>query len=93
MVLTNKQVTNAALEQNELLHATWQVAYADISAKYCVWLDKASINDLTNQRMAGWALMGRVCVCRAAFIHGQQYSILPALTCSSIIALDILRDL
>ena len=32
MVLTNKQVANAALERNELLRATWQAAYADIPA-------------------------------------------------------------
>ena len=89
MALTNKQVTNAALERNKLLHATWQAAYMDIPAEYCVWLDEASVDDLTNQRMAGWAPMGRACVCRAAFIHGQQYSVLPALTCDGIITLDI----
>jgi len=89
MALTNKQVANAALERNELLRATWQAAYANIPAEYCVWLDEASVDDLTNQRTTGWAAMGRACVCRAAFIRGQQYSILPALTCDGIIALDI----
>jgi hypothetical protein len=58
MALTNKQVANAALERNELLHATWQAAYADIPAEYCVWLDEATIDDLTNQRTTGWAAMG-----------------------------------
>jgi hypothetical protein len=89
MALTKKKVANAALERNELLRATWQAAYADIPANYCVWLDEASVDDLTNQRTAGWAAMGRACVCRAAFIRGQRYSILPALTCEGIIALDI----
>ena len=89
MALANKQVANAALERNELLRATWQAAYADIPAEYCVWLDEASVDDLTNQRTAGWAPMGRACVCRAAFIRGQRYSVLPALTCDGIIALDI----
>ena len=89
MALTNKQVVNAALERNKLLCVTWQAAYADIPAKYCVWLDKASIDDLTNQRTAGWAPKERACICRTAFIHSQQYSVLPALTCNSIIVLDI----
>jgi len=89
MAITNKQVANTALERNELLRATWQAAYADIPAEYCVWLDEASVDDLTNQRTAGWAAMGRPCVCRAAFIRGQRYSILPALTWEGMIALDI----
>jgi len=53
MALTKKKVANAALERNELLRATWQAAYADIPANYCVWLDEASVDDLTNQRTAG----------------------------------------
>ena len=32
---------------------------------------------------------GRPCVCHAAFVRGQQYSILPALTWEGMIALDI----
>jgi hypothetical protein len=47
MAITNKQVANAALERNELLHATWQAAHADIPAEYCIWLDEVSVNDLT----------------------------------------------
>ena len=41
MAITNKQVTNAALERNELLRATWQAAYADIPAEYCVYRHQA----------------------------------------------------
>ena len=63
MAITNKQVANAALERNELLHATWQAAYADIPAEYCIWLDEASMDDLTNQQTAGWVVMGRPYVC------------------------------
>ena len=89
MALTHKKVANSALERNELLRATWQAEYGDIPAEYCVWLDEASVDDLTNQRAAGWAAMGRACVCRAAFVRGQRYSILPALTWEGMIALDI----
>jgi len=71
------------------LHATWQAVYADILADYCVWLDKASMDDCTNQCTMGWAEMGRACVCHAAFVRGQRFSVLPALTCEGMIALNI----
>jgi len=87
--MTCKDVASEAIERNELLHATWQAMYADILADYCVWLDKASMDDHTNQRTMGWAEMGRACICCAAFVHGQQFSVLPALTCEGMIALDI----
>ena len=87
--MTRKHVANEALERNELLRATWQATYADIPAEYCVWLDEASVDDRTNQRTMGWAAMGRACVCHAAFVRGQRYSVLPALTCEGMIALDI----
>ena len=47
------------------------------------------MDDRTNQCTMGWAAMGRACVCRAAFICGQRHSVLPALTCEGMIALDI----
>ena len=87
--MTCKHVANEALERNELLCATWQATYADIPADYCVWLDEASVDDRTNQHAMGWAAMGRACVCHAAFVHGQRYSVLPALTCEGMIALNI----
>jgi hypothetical protein len=54
-----------------------------------VWLDESSVDDRTNQRRNGWALLGRVCVRRDTFIRGQRFSVLPALTVDGIIALDI----
>ena len=91
--MTHKHVANEAIERNELLCATWQARYVDILADYCVWLDKASVDDQTNQHMLGWAVLGRACVCHATFVCGQQYSILPALTCEGMIALDIFEGL
>jgi len=89
MALSRKQVSPAALERNELLRATWQAAYADIPADYIVWLDESSVDNRTNHRQMGWAEVGRACVSREFFIHGQCYSVLPALTCDGYIALDI----
>lgn len=89
LALSNKQITSEAVERNELLRATWQAAYGDIPAEYCVWLDEWSVDDRTNQRLRGWAKVGRACVRREVFIRGQQYSVLPAFTCEGYIGLDI----
>ena len=89
LALSCKKVSPAALERNELLRATWIAAYGDIPREYFMWLDESSVDDLTNQRQYGWALLGRACVSRDTFIRGQRYSILPALTCDGIVALDI----
>ncbi|EDR02986.1 uncharacterized protein LACBIDRAFT_331921 [Laccaria bicolor S238N-H82] len=51
--MSNKHVASEALERNELLQAIWQAEYGDIPAEYCVWLDKASVDDKTNQRQNG----------------------------------------
>jgi hypothetical protein len=89
LALSQKKISRAALERNELLRATWQATYADIPADYIVWLDESSVDDRTNQRQMGWAEVGRACVHRECFIRGQRYSVLPALTCEGYIALDI----
>jgi len=89
LALRRKRVSAAAMERNELLRATWQAEYGDIPADYFVWLDESSVDDRTNQRTHGWAVLGRACVRRATFIRGQRYSILPALTSDGIVALDI----
>jgi transposase len=89
LAITNKQVAPEAVERNELLRATWQAAYGDIPAEYCIWLDESSVDNRTNQRTRGWAEVGRACVRRELFIRGQRYSVLPAFTCDGYIALDI----
>ncbi|KAF8192982.1 hypothetical protein BJ912DRAFT_832077, partial [Pholiota molesta] len=53
LAIANKQVTREALERDELHRATWQAAYGDIPAEYCVWLDESSVDDRTNQRTRG----------------------------------------
>jgi transposase len=87
--LSHKHVASEALERNEFLRAIWQGEYGDILAEYCVWLDEAGVDDRTNQQWSGWARVGQACVCQETFIHGQRYSVLPALTLEGIIALDI----
>lgn len=86
---THKQVSREALERNELLRATWQAKYGDIPKEHFVWLDESSVDDQTNLRSMGWSFMGRACVRRTLFLHGQRYSVLPALTTEGIVALEI----
>lgn len=89
LAITHKQVAASAIERNELLRATWIAANGDIPKEYIVWIDEAGVDDHTNQRNVGWARVGQACVRRVAFIRGERFSILPALTCDGIIALDI----
>jgi transposase len=89
LAISHKQVAASAMEHNELLHATWIAANGDIPKEYIVWIDEAGVDDHTNQCDVGWVRVGQACVRRVAFIHGEQFSILPALTCDGIIALDI----
>jgi hypothetical protein len=89
LALTHKEVAKQVAKQNKMLRATWQVKYGDIPAKYFIWLDESSVDDKTNQCTSGWAPLRHACVHWATFIQGQRYSVLPALTCDGIIALDI----
>jgi transposase len=91
LAFTHKNVAAAALERNEELRNAWIARNGDLQMEYIVWLDEAGIDNYTNQRGQGWAKLGQACVRRAAFIRGERFSILPALTCDGIIALDILE--
>ncbi|KAF7341824.1 Transposase domain-containing protein [Mycena sanguinolenta] len=89
IAIMNKFVTREAVERDEMLRATWQAVHGDIPMEYFVWLDESSVDNRTHQRTSGWAGIGRACVRRETFIRGQRFSMLPALSCDGIIALDI----
>lgn len=89
LAISRKTISTEAAERNELLRATWQAEWGHYPAEYFVWLDEASVDDLTNQRKHGWAAMGQACVSRDTHIRGQRYSILPAMTIEGMITLDI----
>ena len=89
MEITIKQISKTAAERDELVRAIWKGKHGRIAKENIVWLDESSVDDLTNQRLRGWAELGRACVRRDTFIRGQRYSILPALTIEGIIAFDI----
>lgn len=90
--LTHKAVTAAAAERDEELRNLWQLrmaAYKD--PDQFVFLDESSVDQLTGHRPFGWAPRGVRCVRRQTFIRGTRYSILPALTSTGIIALEIME--
>lgn len=89
LAITHKHVAKEALERDELVRAAWQAEYGDIPKEAFIWLNESSVDDCTNQRCTGWAMMGCACMQRDTFIRGQRFSVLPALTVEGIIALDI----
>ena len=84
-----KPVSKEALERDELLRATWLAENGIADPEELVFLDEAGVDDHTGERTRGWSAVGSPCVMRAAFFRGQKYSILPALDCNGVIALDI----
>ena len=89
LAITHKSIAKEAVEWNEHLHATWQIAMAQYDPQQLVFIDKAGVDDQTNFRKNGWAPLGQACVRHTSFLRGQKYSILPALSVGGIVALDI----
>ena len=87
--LSIKQVSKEALERDELLRAIWIAENGIADPEELVFLDEAGVDDYTGERRRGWSAVGNPCVMRAAFFRGQKYSILPALDCNGVMALDI----
>jgi hypothetical protein len=54
-----------------------------------MFVDKAACNKRTSGRPKGWSLVGKRCVQRRYFSHGERFSILPILTLDGIITYDI----
>lgn len=49
MVITNKKISKATGEQDEILRAIWKRKNGRIPMENIVWLDESSVDDLTNQ--------------------------------------------
>lgn len=90
MGITRKGVSRAAAERDEELRDLFEIRMAQYEdPDLFVFLDESAVDRRTAQRGFGWADAGLPCVERATFLRGIRYSILPALTSSGIIALDI----
>jgi hypothetical protein len=54
-----------------------------------MFVDEAARNKRTSAKTKGWSLMGKRCMQKTCFGHGQRFSILSILTLDGIITDDI----
>src|SRR5258708_15866807 len=89
---SHKHVSTCALERNDLMHSAFMNRIADQvpNPDMVKFNDEAGWNRKALGKNKGWSLVGRRCVQRRHFIHGQRFSILPILTLDGIIAYDII---
>jgi len=87
-----KCVSACALERNDLLCSVFmnKISNEVLNPDMLMFIDEAAFNRKTSARMKGWSLVGKRCVQRRYFIHGQRFSILPILTLDGIITYDII---
>ena len=87
-----KVVSTHALERNDLLRSAFMNKIADkvTNPNMLMFVDEAAHNKRISVRVKGWSLVGRRCVQRRCFGHGQRFSILPILTLDGIITYDII---
>ena len=87
---TWKMVSKKASEGDKMVRACWEAETAKyIDPDYFIFIDESHVDQKTAQRKNGWAPVGLPPVERTTFLKGVRHSILPALSTSGIIALDI----
>ncbi len=89
---SHKCVTTRALERDDLICVAFmnRIANEVLNPDMLIFIDKAARNRRASAQAKGWSLVGRRCVQRQHFIHGQRFSILPILTLDGIITYDII---
>jgi hypothetical protein len=87
-----KEVFARVLERDDLLCSAFMNTIADIvtNPDMLMFVDEAACNKKTFARTRGWLLVGKRCIQRRCFSHGQRFSILPVLTLDGIITYDII---
>ena len=80
-----------AVERDEVAREQWKVdVHANFVAAQIVWTDESSKDDQTIYQHYGRALVGHHTVIDTQFVHGERYSILPAMTTDGYIAVRII---
>ena len=88
--LTQKSITRAAAQRDEELRTLWEADMAQYTdPELFVFLDESAVDQATAERTYGRSPINTRCVRRATFVCGIRHSVLPALSCDGIIALDI----
>ena len=83
---SHKGVSVHALERDNLLCSAFMNRIADkvFNPDMLMFIDKAACNKRMLGRLKGWSLVGKRCVQRRCFGHGERFSILPILTLGGI---------
>ena len=81
-----------ALERDNLLCSAFMNRIADkvTNSDMLMFVNKVARNKKTSARMNGWSLVGKQCMQRRYFGHGQRFLILPILILDSIITYNII---
>ena len=89
---SHKIVTVQAWERDNLMCSAFMNRVADEvpNSDMLIFIDEAAHNRRASGWAKGWSLVGRRCVQRWHFIHGQRFSILSILTLDGIITYDII---
>lgn len=82
----------AAYERNELLRSAFIAHIADYyRPEQLIFIDEASKDERTCTRAYGYSTINNRAYKKTIFIRGKRYTILPALTLTGIIAIDIIE--
>ena len=88
--LTWKSTTRAAAQRDEELRTLWEADMAQYTdPELFVFLDESAVDQSTAERTHGRSPIGTRCMHRATFVRRIRHSVLPALSCDGIIALDV----
>ena len=92
--LTHKVVSACALEWDDLVWLAFMNHIADEvpDPHMMMFIDEAVRNQRSSQWPKGWALLGRRCIQKCFFVHGECYSTLPVLTLDGLITYDIIPE-
>ncbi|GES97782.1 homeodomain-like protein [Rhizophagus clarus] len=89
--ITRKKLHKAALERNELLRGVFIASIGHYRIDQLVFMDESSKDERTSTCFYGYSEINSKAIKKVVFIRGKRYTLLPALTKTGIIAVDIME--
>ncbi|VDC02747.1 unnamed protein product [Peniophora sp. CBMAI 1063] len=87
---SRKKLSRPALEQDEEKRAAFRLEIAQYAPWMLVFLDESAADRRTARRTYGWAPIGDRARRHDYFVRKKRYSILPAISLSGVVYLDII---
>jgi transposase len=87
---SKKRLSREAAERNHLLRCAWKAKYGSIPMRCFLWIDESGIEDRDHLRRDGWSPLGLAPVCSERFGGDPRVTMLPALSCEGIVAMEIM---